>query len=221
MEQQTTERQLHTLMNENSLSALNKENIISKINNLLEFMWYLNTAETIDNTLVQELSGIYSKLSKEQKSTAKIIVSKNNSLSKNLIKSMAYQKENMLQVIEISQLRLEAELKELNSKISYPAIKANSSLFSRIFNIFKIPFKNTTSAKQLAVKPIREKIKLTTSKLNDLEKQKENLSKEFGCTGTEALKYLNKITYNSFLPVSNVSKSTLERLKSKITILNN
>jgi len=220
MRQQNTTNQLSILMNENSLSDFNKETIKIKINNLLNLMNYLSNIKTTDNTLSNELLEIYALLIKEQKTTARAIVCKNNSLSKSLIKSMTHQKENLLQVLEISQLRLEAELKELNSKISYPAIKTETSFFSKFFNLFRVPFKNITSTKVDSVKPIREKIKLTTSKLNDLEKQKEELSKEFGCTGVEALRYLNKVTYNSFLPVSSVSQSNLNIIKSKITLFN-
>jgi len=221
MEIQFNTNQIYTLMNEHSLSESVKLQISNKIQALINFMNYLNTVKKADPTFKSELASIHALLSKEQKSTAKMIVSKNNMLSKNLIKSMSTQKENLLQVLEISQLRLEAELKKLNEKISYPAVKTEVSFFNKLFTLFKIPFKTTGRKKYIssAIRT-REEISLTTSKINSLEQKKEDLVKEFGCTGTESLRYLNKITYNSFLPVYDTSDSHLQNLKNKITILN-
>ena len=135
---------------------------------------------------------------------------------------MSTQKENLLQMIEVSQLRLEAELKRLNEKLSYPVLKTEPSFFNKIFNLFKIPFKNSSYKKNDgSIRLMREKIDLTTSKLNSLEKKKEDLTKELGCTGADALKHLNKVTYNSFLPLYDTSNSHLENLKNKITFFNN
>jgi len=222
MEAQFNTNQIYLLMNEHSLSEFNKKEITQKLQKLTSFMNYLNTINTLDDTLKNELTALNNLLSIEQKTTARLIVSKNNLLSKSLIKSMANQKENLLQVLEISQLRLEAELKRLNATINYPAIKTEVSFFNKIFNLFRVPFKNINSSKKTSpINRTREKISLTTSKLNNLEKRKEDLVKEFGCTGNEALRYLNKITYNSFLPIYDTSNSHLENLKNKLSVLNN
>lgn len=208
---------LSVLINENSLSELAKANVVSKINNLLTFMNYLKTATYIDANFLQST---YSSLLTEQKSTLKTIVYRNNSLSKNLIKSMSTQKENLLQVIEVNQLHLEAELKKLNTQISYPTLKTETTIFNKIFNLFKLPFRNTSSSKDTASLPnIRKQINLTSNKLHDLEKQKEKLTKEVGTTGNESLKQLNNITYKLFLPASDISNIKLENLKNKMTIL--
>jgi len=222
METHIDTNQIYLLMNEHTLSDFDKKEISIKFNNLINFINYLNNIKTADNKLKQDLSNFNTLLSIEQKATAKKIVSKNNLLSKNLIKSMTTQKENLLQIIEINQLHLEAELKRLNEKLTYPAIKAETSFFNRLFSLFKVPFKNKSHKKITnSIKDTREKINLTTSELSTLEKKKEDLSKEFGLTGTEALKYLNRVTYNSFLPVYDTSNSHLENLKNKITLLNN
>lgn len=208
---------LSVLINENSLSELAKANVVSKINNLLTFMNYLKTATYIDANFLQST---YSSLLAEQKSTLKTIVYRNNSLSKNLIKSMSTQKENLLQVIEVNQLHLEAELKKLNTQISYPTLKTETTIFNKIFNLFKLPFRNISSSKDTASLPnIRKQINLTSNKLHDLEKQKEKLTKEVGTTGNESLKQLNNITYKLFLPASDISNIKLENLKNKMTIL--
>lgn len=208
---------LSVLINENSLSEFSKANVVSKINNLLAFMNYLKTATYIDANFLQST---YSSLLSEQKSTLKTIVYRNNSLSKNLIKSMSTQKENLLQVIEVNQLHLEAELKKLNTQISYPTLKAETTIFNKIFNLFKLPFRNISSPKDIASLPsIRKQINLTSNKLHDLEKQKEKLTKEVGTTGNESLKQLNNITYKLFLPVSDISNTKLENLKNRMTIL--
>lgn len=208
---------LSVLINENSLSELAKANVVSKINNLLTFMNYLKTATYIDANFLQST---YSSLLTEQKSTLKTIVYRNNSLSKNLIKSMSTQKENLLQVIEVNQLHLEAELKKLNTQISYPTLKTETTIFNKIFNLFKLPFRNISSSKDTASLPnIRKQINLTSNKLHDLEKQKEKLTKEVGTTGNESLKQLNNITYKLFLPASDISNIKLENLKNRMTIL--
>lgn len=208
---------LSVLINENSLSELAKANVVSKINNLLIFMNYLKTATYIDAEFLQNT---YSSLLTEQKSTLKTIVYRNNSLSKNLIKSMSTQKENLLQVIEVNQLHLEADLKKLNTQISYPTLKTETTIFNKIFNLFKLPFRNISSSKDTASLPnIRKQINLTSNKLHDLEKQKEKLTKEVGTTGNESLKQLNNITYKLFLPVSDISNTKLENLKNRMTIL--
>ena len=219
MEVQINATQIHTLMNEHSLSDSTRNEISNKIHNIINFINFLNTIKSNDDNLKSQLLELSILLSQEQKATARIIVSKNNLLSKNLIKSMATQKENLLQVIEISQLRLEAELKNLNEKLSYLVIKTETSFFNKLFSIFKIPFKNKKLQNNATINHTREKISLTTSKLNSLEKRKEDLAQEFGSTGTDALKYLNKITYKAFLPVYDISNSHLENLKNKITIL--
>jgi len=222
MEVHINTNQIHLLMNKNSLSESNRYIISQKIQNIINYISYLNTIKSTDETLNAELTAISLLLANEQKATAKIIVSKNNLLSKNLIKSMSTQKENLLQMIEINQLHLEAELKRLNQKLNYPVLRTESSFLTKLFNLFKIPFKNSTYTKNKgSIRLMREKIDLTTSKLNSLEKKKEDLAKELGYTGTDALRYLNKVTYNSFLPVYDTSNSHLENLKNKITFFDN
>ena len=207
---------IHLLINEHTLSTYTKQQIIEKINNLINFINNIYVKKASDN----ELTSLMNKLLAEQKSTAKIIVSKNNLLSKNLIKNMTTQKENMLQVIEISQLRLEAELKKLNETLSYPALKTDTTFFSKLFNILKVPFKSFIEKKSPTPLIItRKRINLTTTKLSSLERKKEDLSKEFSHTGTESLRYLNKITYQALLPANDTSTSHLQNLKNKITIL--
>lgn len=213
MNQQDNINELSLLMNENSLSESAKKEITKKINNLLDFINYLSELKNTDDSLVNDIANLKNTLLKEQKATARMIVKKNDSLSKNLIKDLTAKKENSLQTLEISQLRLEAELKKLKSE-TYPTIKAENSLFGKIFGLFKIKFNNKKTANKL-----KAQIDLTTTKLNDLEKQKENLANAFGTTGKEALKHLNKVTYNSFLPVLDTSSKNIETLKNKITFL--
>lgn len=210
MNKEVNINELSLLMNENSLSESVKKEITRKINNLLKFINNLSTKNNIDDSFTNELTNIKNTLLTEQKSTARMIVRKNNSLSKDLIKSLTTQKENSLQVLEVSQLRLEAELKQLKAETNYPSVKADCSVFNKIFNIFKVPFNNRAK---------KSKITSTKNKLNDLEKQKEVLAKNFGSTGKEALRYLNKVTYNSFLPVSDVSSKKIETIRNKITFL--
>lgn len=218
MKNQINANQVYLLMNESSITNSNKKIIAKKINNIINFMNTLNSNNTPEKS---SLSIINNTLATELKSTAKLVVKKNNLLSKNLIKSISSQKENLLQVLEISQLRLEAQLKTLNEEMSYPALKTETSFFSKFFSLIKVPFKNTKTKKHTSsINTTREKINLTTSKLTTLEKQKEDLVKEFGSTGTESLRYLNKFTLNAFLPASDVSNNSLEKLKNKISILN-
>ncbi len=205
--------QISVLMNKNSLTDLTKNNIAMKINSLIQLINCLHSSKKKDLDK-EQLQNLYSSLLLEQKATARSIVNKNNDLSKKLIKSMAYQKENLLQMLEINQLHLEAELKNLNSKLNYPAIEANKSFVSKFFSLFKPTPKNTISIKEL-----RKEIAITTSKLSNLEKQKEKLSKEFGDAGINSLKYLNKIAYNSFLPVENISSNSIKTIKSKLSFI--
>jgi len=210
MNQQVNINELTLLMNESSLSESEKKETTRKINNLLNFIDSLSGQKNVDSTLANNISDIKNILSKEQKSTARMIVKKNDSLSKKLIKSLTVQKENSLQVLEVSQLRLEAELKKLKGESTSPTLKAESSIFNKIFSLFKIPFSEKSQ---------KAKINSTTLKLNDLEKQKENLSEKFGITGKESLKYLNQVTYNSFLPISDLSSKKIETIKNKMTFL--
>lgn len=211
MKQNFNANQITILMNENSLSNSSKNRIASKINNIIELT---NNINNINN-----LSELNSLISTEQKATARTIVNKNDVLSKKLIKSMSFQKENLLQTLEISQLRLEAELKTLNENLNLPVLKTNTSIWARLLNLFKLPFL-AKNKKAVKVNSTREKINSTTLKLTSLQKNKEDLTKEFGDTGLESLKYLNKITYTALLPGYYSSSSTLDTIKNKMTVFN-
>ena len=210
MKQNFNANQITILMNENSLSTSSKNKIASKIENIIELM------NNIDNT-GNNMHELNSLLSNEQKATARTIVSKNDILSKKLIKSMSFQKENLLQTLEISQLRLEAELKTLNENLNLPVLKTNISIWTKLLNLFKLPFL-AKNKKAVKVNSTREKINSTALKLTSLQKNKEDLTKEFGDTGLESLKYLNKITYTALLPGYYSSSTTLDTIKNKMAV---
>jgi len=212
MKQNFNANQITILMTENSLSNSSKNRIASKINNIIELTNNINN--------ITNLSELNSLLSNEQKATARTIVNKNDILSKKLIKSMSFQKENLLQTLEISQLRLEAELKTLNENLNLPMLKTNTSIWTKLINLFKLPFL-ARNKKAVKVNSTREKINSTTLKLTNLQKNKEDLTKEFGNTGLESLKYLNKITYTALLPGYYSNSSTLDNIKNKMTIFQN
>ena len=212
MKQNFNANQITMLMNENSLSNSSKNRIASKIDNIIELM---NNPNNINN--VSEFNSL---LSSEQKATARTIVNKNDILSKKLIKSMSFQKENLLQTLEISQLRLEAELKTLNDNLNLPVLKTNASLWAKLLNLFKLPFL-AKNKKAVKVNSTREKINSTTLKLTSLQKNKEDLTKEFGDTGLESLKYLNKVTYTALLPGYYSNATTLENIKNKMAVFKN
>ena len=212
MKQNFNANQITMLINENSLSNSSKNRIASKIDNIIELM---NNPNNINN--VSEFNSL---LSSEQKATARTIVNKNDILSKKLIKSMSFQKENLLQTLEISQLRLEAELKTLNDNLNLPVVKTNASLWAKLLNLFKLPFL-AKNKKAVKVNSTREKINSTTLKLTSLQKNKEDLTKEFGDTGLESLKYLNKVTYTALLPGYYSNATTLENIKSKMAVFQN
>ena len=212
MKQNFNANQITMLMNENSLSNSSKNRIASKIDNIIELM---NNPNNINN--VSEFNSL---LSSEQKATARTIVNKNDILSKKLIKSMSFQKENLLQTLEIRQLRLEAELKTLNDNLNLPVLKTNASLWTKLLNLFKLPFL-AKHKKAVKVNSTREKINSTTLKLTSLQKNKEDLTKEFGDTGLESLKYLNKVTYTALLPGYYSNATTLENIKSKMAVFQN
>ena len=212
MKQNFNANQITILMTENSLSNSSKNRIASKINNIIELTNNINN--------ITNLSELNSLLSNEQKATARTIVNKNDILSKKLIKSMSFQKENLLQTLEISQLRLEAELKTLNENLNLPMLKTNTSIWTKLINLFKLPFL-ARNKKAIKVNSTREKINSTTLKLTNLQKNKEDLTKEFGNTGLESLKYLNKITYTALLPGYYSNSSTIDNLKNKMTIFQN
>ena len=212
MKQNFNANQITMLMNENSLSNSSKNRIASKIDNIIELM---NNPNNINN--VSEFNSL---LSSEQKATARTIVNKNDILSKKLIKSMSFQKENLLQTLEISQLRLEAELKTLNDNLNLPVLKTNASLWAKLLNSFKLPFL-AKNKKAVKVNSTREKINSTTLKLTSLQKNKEDLTKEFGDTGLESLKYLNKVTYTALLPGYYSNATTLENIKNKMAVFQN
>ena len=212
MKQNFNANQITMLMNENSLSNSSKNRIASKIDNIIELM---NNPNNINN--VSEFNSL---LSSEQKATARTIVNKNDILSKKLIKSMSFQKENLLQTLEISQLRLEAELKTLNDNLNLPVLKTNASLWAKLLNLFKLPFL-AKNKKAVKLNSTREKINSTTLKLTSLQKNKEDLTKEFGDTGLESLKYLNKVTYTALLPGYYSNATTLENIKNKMAVFQN
>ena len=212
MKQNFNANQITILMTENSLSNSSKNRIASKINNIIELTNNINN--------ITNLSELNSLLSNEQKATARTIVNKNDILSKKLIKSMSFQKENLLQTLEISQLRLEAELKTLNENLNLPMLKTNTSIWTKLINLFKLPFL-ARNKKAVKVNSTREKINSTTLKLTNLQKNKEDLTKEFGNTGLESLKYLNKITYTALLPGYYSNSSTTKNIKDRMTIFQN
>lgn len=211
---------INDLLNESSISSQMEKIILSKLNKLVTLIETLHTSESnpkSSNQLNEEA------LSKEIKATAKLIVKKSNNYSKKAVESVAKQKEEALELLEISKLRVEAELKDLRkrnktSESEYLAISQKNSFFSiikfKLYSIFNRSNKKCYSEKPLS---FEEQIKKYNLKLVNFEQQKQNISEKYSAIGTQKLEQLRKHTYSILgNTYSTVTSENITYIKNKL-----
>ena len=114
------------LLEKSALSTKMKNSISKKLNNII------STIEDVHNK--KNFNIDTNLLSQEIKATAKILVKKSDKFQKDIISSTLKQKEESLETLEVSKLRIEAQMKDLKKKENALTIKTTNSFFAN-FNI--------------------------------------------------------------------------------------
>lgn len=205
-----------SLLSESNLSAKNKLNISHKLNNLINIIEEVRTKKNISNIELDEIL-----LSKEIKSTAKVIVKRSDQFQKKIIESTLKKKEETLEMLEISKLRVEAQIKDLEKRKTALTVKTNNSFFYNLKrNLFKLF--NITTIKKSFEKPLslEDKLKNYNLKLSNYELEKDKMSKSFSETGSQKLALLRKQTYYALSSSKIIAtQEAIQSIKEKINNL--
>ena len=119
------------LLEKSDLSAKMKNSISQKLNNII------STIEEVHNK--KDVNIDIDLLAQEIKATAKILVKKSDKFQKDIISSTLKQKEESLETLEVSKLRIQAQMKDLKKKENALAIKPSSSFFTNLkINLSKL-----------------------------------------------------------------------------------
>ena len=202
-----------SLLSASNLSKKSKTNISRKLNKLINIIEEIHTKKHIENIEIDEDS-----LAKEIKLTAKAIVTKSDQFHKAIVTSTLKKKEESMEMLEISKLRVEAQIKDLQKRESALTVKTNHSFFynlkNRLFKIFNISSIKKHSEKTLS---LEDKLKNYNLKLSNYELEKDKLSKNFYENGSTKLSLLIKQTYYA-LATSKVvaTPESIATIKEKI-----
>lgn len=200
-----------SLLSTSSLSEKSKLNVSNKLVNLLNAVEKIYNEKSISNVEIDE-----SLLSKEIKMTAKAIVRKSESFQKEIISSTLKQKEQSMEMLEVSKLRVETQMKDLQKKQSALTTKTTNSFFINLkTNFFKIFNFNRKHAKEDL--SIDDKLKSYSVKLYNYELEKHKIAKTFSETGSEKLASLRRQTYYALSSSKAVATpESIQIMKEKI-----
>ena len=119
------------LLEKSALSTKMKNSISKKLNNII------STIEDVHNK--KNFNIDTNLLSQEIKATARILVKKSDKFQKDIISSTLKQKEESLETLEVSKLRIEAQMKDLKKKENALTIKTTNSFFANLkINLSKL-----------------------------------------------------------------------------------
>lgn len=190
------------LLEKSKLSQEMKNDISRKLNNLISILENIHNIENVNIDI--------DTLSYEIKSTARILIKKSDKFQKDIISSTLKQKEESLETLEISKLRIEAQMKDLKKKENALMIKTNHSFFSTL----KINLTRLFSNKKKNTSSIEQTLNDYKTKLSNYDLEKNKISQSFYENGSKKLELLRKNTYKvlctSKYTVSNESISSLK-----------
>lgn len=193
------------LLEKSELSSKMKNDISRKLNNLVFILENIHSNKHID---VDEDELIY-----EIKSTAKILVKKSDKFQKDIISSALRHKEESLETLEISKLRIEAQMKDLKKKENALMLRTNHSLFSTL----KINLTRLFSNKKKSIPSIEQTLNDYKAKLYNYDLEKNKISQLFYENGSKKLELLRKNTYKILCTSKyTVSTESLISLKERI-----
>ena len=119
------------LLEKSDLSAKMKNSISQKLNNIISAIEDVHNKKDVNINI--------DLLAQEIKATAKILVKKSDKFQKDIISSTLKQKEESLETLEVSKLRIQAQMKDLKKKENALAIKPSNSFFTNLkINLSKL-----------------------------------------------------------------------------------
>ena len=202
-----------SLLSTSSLSVKAKLSVAHKLTALLNTIEKIYTEKSISNIEIDE-----SLLSKEIKTTAKAIVKKSDTFQKEIIESTVKQKEQSMEMLEVSKLRIEAQMKDLQKKKNALTEKTTNSFFLNLRNnIFKLFNINLTKKSGKEPLTLDDKLKSYSIKLYNYELEKNKIAQNFSETGSQKLAFLRKQTYYALSSSKAVATpESIQSMKEKI-----
>lgn len=208
---------INSLLSESSISVKMKNNISQKFNTIVTVIEEIHKNKNTENFIIND-----ELLSKEIKASAKILIRKSDTFEKEIIESTLKQKEESIEMLEISKLRIEAQIKELEKRKMALTLKNNNSFFHNLkTNFFKIF--NFNLSKKYSKKPLSLESKLDNFnlKLSNYDLEKDKLSKNFYENGTAKLASLRNHTYHILATSkTDVTTDKINSIKTKIKNFN-
>lgn len=201
-----------SLLSTSSLSSKAKLSVSHKLTKLLNTIETIYTEKNASTIEIDE-----SLLAKEIKTTAKAIVKKSDNFQRKILESTLKQKEQSMEMLEISKLRVEAQMKDLQKKKNALTEKSTNSFFlnlkNNIFKLFNINL--TKSGKEPLT--LDDKLKSYSIKLYNYELEKRKIAQNFSETGSQKLAFLRKQTYYALSSSKAVATpESIQSIKEKI-----
>lgn len=188
------------LLEKSDLSQKMKSDISKKLSALLSAIEDTHNKKNINidiDSLIYEI-----------KSTAKILVKKSDKFQKDIISSTLKQKEESLETLEVSKLRIEAQIKDLKKRENALTIRNNKSFLSNLkFNLSRLLRFNNKTKYSKGTLSIEQTLSNYKTKLSNYDLEKNKISQSFYENGSKKLELLRKNTYK-VLCTSNCHAST-------------
>lgn len=188
------------LLEKSDLSQKMKSDISKKLSALLSAIEDTHNKKNINidiDSLIYEI-----------KSTAKILVKKSDKFQKDIISSTLKQKEESLETLEVSKLRIEAQIKDLKKRGNALTIRNNKSFLSNLkFNLSRLLRFNNKTKYSKGTLSIEQTLSNYKTKLSNYDLEKNKISQSFYENGSKKLELLRKNTYK-VLCTSNCHAST-------------
>lgn len=202
-----------SLLSKNTLSIKEKNIISNKLTNLLNIIETIHTNKKLENIeIADEL------LSDEIRTVAKTLVKKSDQFQKEIVESTLKKKEESMEMLEISKLRVQAQIKDIERKKTALTVKSNNTFFynlkNSIFKLFNIKSTKKHSEKTLS---LDQQLKNYNLKLSDYDIEKDKISKSFSETGSQKLTLLRRQTYYALVSSKTLATpETIQNIKEKI-----
>lgn len=176
------------LLEKSDLSQKMKSDISKKLSALLSAIEDTHNKKNIN---IDIGSLIY-----EIKSTAKILVKKSDKFQKDIISSTLKQKEESLETLEVSKLRIEAQIKDLKKRENALTIRNNKSFLSNLkFNLSRLLGFNNKAKYSKGTLSLEQTLSNYKTKLSNYDLEKNKISQSFYENGSKKLELLRKNTY--------------------------
>lgn len=176
------------LLEKSDLSAKMKNSISQKLNNII------STIEDAHNK--KDVNIDIDLLAQEIKATAKILVKKSDKFQKDIISSTLKQKEESLETLEISKLRIQAQMKDLKKKENALTIKPSNSFFTNLkINLSKLLGFNNKAKYSQRPASLQKTLNDYNKKLSNYDLEKNKISQNYYENGSKKLELIRKNTF--------------------------